>query len=226
MSIILSTTNLSKTYTHRNQTVLAVNNVNLSFEENTFTSIIGRSGSGKTTLLHLLGGMEKPSSGEVYLYGQQLSSLNDSKLLALRRKHIGFIFQDIMLLNEFTVYENITLPCILDNRIIDTSYIDDLLHTLGLWEHRNYYPDQLSGGQIQRTSIARSLATKPSIIFADEPTGQLDRKSAHEVFDLLQLSSRKYNITIILVTHDLKLAQLSDRILYLSDGQIKHIMEE
>lgn len=225
MSIILSSTNLSKLYHHRNLTTMAVNNVSVSFEENTFTSIIGRSGSGKTTLLHLLGTLEKPSSGEVYLYGQPLSILNDRKLLALRRKHVGFVFQDNMLLSEFTVYENITLPCILDNQPIDTAYIDDLLHTLGLWEHRNYYPDNLSGGQIQRTSIARSLATKPSILFADEPTGQLDRNTAYEVFDLLLLSSRKYSITVILVTHDLKLAQQSDRILYLNDGQLTTRME-
>ncbi|MDO5294664.1 MAG: ABC transporter ATP-binding protein [bacterium] len=205
---------------------MAVNNVSLGFEENTFTAIIGRSGSGKTTLLHLLSSLTKPSSGEVFLHGQKISCLTDSELSALRRNHIGFVFQKYMLLNEFTIYENITLPCIIDKHPIDKAYIDDLLHTLGLWEQRNFYPKQLSGGQVQRASIARSLATKPTIIFADEPTGQLDRKSSMEVLDLLLLSGRKYNMTIILVTHDLKLAQMADRIVYLSNGQLRKEWED
>ncbi len=226
MSIILSATNLSKVYSHRNHTTLALNNVTVSFEENTFTTIIGRSGSGKTTLLHLLSGLDKPTSGTVYLNHCQLSSLNERELLALRRKHVGFVFQENTLLNEFTVYENIMLPCIIDNRTLDTAYVDDLLHTLGLWDQKNYYPHQLSGGQMQRACIARSLSTRPTILFADEPTGQLDRKSGCEVFDLLLLSSRKYNTTIIQVSHDLKLAQMSDRILYLNDGCLSHKMED
>lgn len=226
MGIILSGTHLTKLYKLNNKPLLAINNVSVCFEENTFTAILGRSGSGKTTLLHLLSSLEVPSSGEVYWYGRNITTLSESEAASLRRKHIGFVFQDCMLLDEFTVYENITLPCIIDNRLIDESYINELLHTLGLWEQRNYYPHQLSGGQIQRTTIARSLASKPSIIFADEPTGQLDRKTAGEVLDLLLLSSRKFNMTIILVTHDLKLAQMADHILYLDDGQLKQSMED
>ncbi|MDO5521220.1 MAG: ABC transporter ATP-binding protein [bacterium] len=221
MSIILSASNLTKIFRHEDQDIMAINNVSLTFEEGTFTAIIGRSGSGKTTLLHLLSSLTSPSSGEVFLYGKKIASLNDAELSALRRTHIGFVFQKYMLLNEFTIYENIMLPCIIDKHTIDKAYIDDLLHTLGLWEQRNFYPKQLSGGQIQRASIARSLATKPTIIFADEPTGQLDRKSALEVLDLLLLSGRKYNMTIVLVTHDLKLAQMADRIVYISNGQLR-----
>lgn len=226
MSIILSASNLTKIFTHGEQNVMAINQLSISFDENTFTAILGPSGSGKTTLLHLLSSLEAPTSGDVFFYGKKLSTLSDDEISELRRKHIGFVFQKYMLLEEFTVYENITLPCIIDNRYIDTAYINELLHTLGLWEQRDYYPHQLSGGQLQRTSIARSLATKPSIVFADEPTGQLDRKTAFEVLDLLLLSSRKFNLTIILVTHDLKIAQMADRILYLKDGQIKRTWEE
>lgn len=226
MSIILSASNLTKIFKHGEQDVMAINKLSVSFEENTFTAILGRSGSGKTTLLHLLSSLESPTSGDVFIYGKKISTISDTELAILRRNHIGFVFQKYMLLNEFTVYENITMPCILDNRVIDSTYVNELLHTLGLWEQRNYYPHQLSGGQIQRTSIARSLVTKPSIVFADEPTGQLDRKTASEVLDLLLLSSRKFNMTIILVTHDLKLAQMADRILYLNNGQIQRSWEE
>ena len=202
--------------------VHALKKTSISFKEGTFNVIIGRSGSGKSTLLHILGGLDEPSSGKVILEGNDLYSLSDSKNTEIRRRRIGFIFQFYNLIPDLTVYENIVLPIHLDGRKEDQEYIEELLNFLGISEKRNQMIDTLSGGQQQRVAIARALATKPAVLLADEPTGNLDKKSGEEVINLLRLSKHQYHQTIVLVTHDLALTQAADRVITIEDGVIIH----
>lgn len=220
MGKILEAKNICKTYGQNENQVKALKNVDLSIEEGTFVTIIGQSGSGKSTLLHILGGLDKPDSGEVSLDQISMYTLKEDDLTILRRRKIGFVFQFFNLIPSQNVYENIVLPLYLDGVQEDRDYIEDLLETLGLEEKRLSYVDELSGGQQQRVAIARALASKPSVILLDEPTGNLDSKNSKEVIDLLRISQRKYHQTIVMVTHDAMMANKSDRIITIEDGKI------
>lgn len=221
MNNILKAVGVSKTYNMGQLKVEALKHINLSFDEGSFTAVVGKSGSGKSTLLHVLGTIDHATTGKIYVEGQDITDMKDKDLALLRRRRIGFVFQEYNLLPEFTVYENITMPILIDGKKPDSDFIDELIHTLGLDEEINKYPNQLSGGQQQRTAIARALANKPVIVFADEPTGQLDGKTGEEVADLLRISGKKFNQTILLVTHDKQLAQYADRIITIVDGEIR-----
>lgn len=220
MSIILNANHIYKTYGKDESEVKALKDVSLSIKEGTFVTIVGQSGSGKSTLLHILGGLDKPNSGEVFLNDMNLYELSEDELTILRRRKIGFVFQFFNLIPSQNVYENIVLPLYLDGIEEDKEYVNDLLETLGLTEKRLAYVDELSGGQQQRVAIARALASKPSVILLDEPTGNLDSKNSKEVIDLLKISQRKYHQTIVMVTHDALMANKSDRIITIEDGTI------
>ena len=220
MSILLQAKGLTKIYGRGNNEVHALNECNLSFAEGSFTSIVGRSGSGKSTLMHLLGGLDTPTSGSVEIEGRSLYCLSDSERTIFRRRRIGFVFQFYNLMPELTAYQNILLPLQLDNRKIDKDYLDEIVSMLGLKERLSHYPGELSGGQQQRAAIARALITKPAVILADEPTGNLDGKSGAEVLELLHLSRKRLNQTLIMVTHDRQIAEGADRIITLEDGKI------
>ncbi|MBM6799768.1 ABC transporter ATP-binding protein, partial [Coprobacillus cateniformis] len=185
-----------------------------------FVAIVGRSGSGKSTLLHVLGGLVEPNAGEVFLEGQSLYNMNDDTLTRLRRRRMGFVFQFFNLISTQNVLENIVLPIHLDNEQVDNDYIEEVIQLLGLEDKKYAFIHELSGGQQQRVAIARALASKPAIIFADEPTGNLDAKSSQEVVDLLKIAQRKYHETVIMVTHDELIASIADRIITIEDGQI------
>ena len=200
--------------------VKALKKTSIEFEEGTFNVIIGKSGSGKSTLLHVLGGLDQPTTGNVYLEGVDIYSLNDGRNTELRRRRMGFVFQFYNLLSDLTVYENIVIPIHLDHRKEDQDYINELISLLGLQEKRDVMIDMLSGGQQQRVAIARALANKPAVLLADEPTGNLDKKSSEDVIDLLKLIQKRYNQTIILVSHDLSLTQVADRVITIEDGVI------
>lgn len=217
---IIKTQNLSKVYGENGTEVKAVNNISFSVNKGEFVAIIGASGSGKSTLLNLLGGIDVPSSGKVIIDGQDIYTLNDDKLSELRRVKIGFIFQNYNLIPALTVEENINMPILLDDKKPDKEYIDELIEILGLKEKKEHFPSQLSGGQQQRVSIGRALANKPSIILADEPTGNLDNKNGIEVTSLLSNTIKKYSNTLILITHDMEVANMADRIIHIKDGQI------
>ena len=217
---ILVTKDLSKTYGSGDNAVHALNHVSLTVEEGEFVSIVGTSGSGKSTLLNLVGGLDKPTSGEVWVRGHDLGKLNDEQLTIFRRRNIGFVFQNFNLIPMLNVYENITFTLEADGLRPDKEFLDGIIHALGLEEKRHAMPDQLSGGQRQRVAIARALATKPALILADEPTGNLDSKTGLEVALLLQNSVRKFGQTLIMITHNEELAQLADRILHIEDGCI------
>ena len=195
-------------------------NIDLNIEQGEFVAIVGPSGSGKSTLLHLLGGVDKPSSGEVIIKGESICKLKEKELAILRRRKLGFVFQFFNLIPVLTAEENIEMPVLLDNGKIDKNYMNELLKLLGLEERRNHYPSELSGGQQQRVSIGRALANKPSIILADEPTGNLDSKNSKEVLELLKYCAKKYNQTLILITHDINIAKSSDRVITIEDGKI------
>lgn len=218
---ILKVENLSKTYGENDGKVEALKNVSFSVERGEFISIVGASGSGKSTLLHMLGGLDRPTSGKVFLDGEEMYTLNEEKLAIFRRRNIGFVFQFYNLIPVLDVEENISLPALLDKERIDKSYLDEVICILGLKDRLRHLPSELSGGQQQRVSIGRALINKPSIILADEPTGNLDSKNSREVIELLKLSSKKYNQTLIIITHDLSIAEQSDRIITISDGEIK-----
>ena len=218
---ILKVENLSKTYGENDGKVEALKNVSFSVERGEFISIVGASGSGKSTLLHMLGGLDRPTSGKVFLDGEDMYTLNEEKLAIFRRRNIGFVFQFYNLIPVLDVEENISLPALLDKERIDKSYLDEVICILGLKDRLRHLPSELSGGQQQRVSIGRALINKPSIILADEPTGNLDSKNSREVIELLKLSSKKYNQTLIIITHDLSIAEQSDRIITISDGEIK-----
>ncbi len=212
--------NLSKVYGSGETEVKALKNINLNIEQGEFVAIVGPSGSGKSTLLHLLGGVDKPSSGEVIIKGESIYKLKEKELSILRRRKLGFVFQFFNLIPVLTAEENIEMPVLLDNGKIDKNYMNELLKLLGLEERRNHHPLELSGGQQQRVSIGRALANKPSIILADEPTGNLDSKNSKEVLELLKYCAKKYNQTLILITHDINIAKSADRIITIEDGKI------
>ncbi|MEG0367057.1 MAG: ABC transporter ATP-binding protein [Coprobacillus sp.] len=212
--------NIKKLYGTGNTQVCALNDVSIEIEQGTFVTVVGKSGSGKSTLLHIMGGLEKPNSGIVKLDDIDLYKLRNDELTILRRRKIGFVFQFFNLIPTQNVYENIILPLRLDGREEDKEYIEDIIKLLGLEDKRLAYINELSGGQQQRVAIARALASKPSIILLDEPTGNLDSQNSQEVIDLLKLSQRKYNQTIVMVTHDALMANTADRIITIEDGQI------
>ena len=212
--------NLNKIYGSGEAEVKALKNINLNIEQGEFVAIVGQSGSGKSTLLHLIGGVDIPSSGEVIIDGKNIYKLKEKELSILRRRKLGFIFQFFNLIPVLTAQENIEMPVLLDNEKIDKKYMNELLRILGLEERKNNYPSQLSGGQQQRVSIGRALANKPSIILADEPTGNLDSKNSKEVLELLKYCAKKYNQTLILITHDINIAKSADRVITIEDGEI------
>ena len=217
---LIEVKNLSKIYGSGEAEVKALKNINLNIEQGEFVAIVGPSGSGKSTLLNLLGGVDKPSSGEVIIKGESIYKLREKELSILRRRKLGFVFQFFNLIPVLTAEENIEMPVLLDNGKIDKNYMNELLKLLGLEERRNHHPSELSGGQQQRVSIGRALANKPSIILADEPTGNLDSKNSKEVLELLKYCAKKYNQTLILLTHDINIAKSADRVITIEDGQI------
>ncbi len=217
---IIRCENLSKIYQAGEHKVYALDDVTVSFEQGTFTAITGPSGSGKSTILHLLSGLDAPSKGKVYYQDKSLYDYRDNQLSVLRRRRFGFVFQSYNLVKELTGMENILLPVMLDNRKIDKAYLDRVVEMLGIGDRLSHLPGAMSGGQQQRISIARALSNKPGIIFADEPTGNLDGKSGREVLTLLRQVSRELGITLILVTHDMNVAEQADRIVQLEDGKI------
>ena len=220
---ILETINLTKTYGKGETKVNALNSANISIETGEFVAIIGPSGSGKSTMLHLLGGLERPTKGTVKIEGKDIYELSENKLAQYRRKKIGFIFQQYNLIPVLAVRENIEMPLRLDKANINKGYIDEIIDFLGLTERQNHLPNQLSGGQQQRVAIARALAAKPAIILADEPTGNLDTKTTDEVMELLKMSIKKYNQTLIMITHNEQIAKKADRIISIVDGDIKEL---
>ena len=217
---ILRVENLTKIYGKNETRVVALDNVSFSVNKGEFVAIVGASGSGKSTLLHLIGGVDRPTHGKVYIDNNDIYSLNDVKLSIFRRRQIGLIYQFYNLIPILNVEENITLPLDLDGRKIDKHELDTLISHLGLQSRKNYLPNSLSGGQQQRCSIGRALITHPAIILADEPTGNLDSKSSLEVVSLLKKSNREYKQTIIMITHDLDIASSADRIIKIEDGKI------
>lgn len=217
---ILRVENLTKIYGKNETRVVALDNVSFSVNKGEFVAIVGASGSGKSTLLHLIGGVDRPTHGKVYIDNNDIYSLNDNKLSIFRRRQIGLIYQFYNLIPILNVEENITLPLDLDGRKIDKCELDTLISHLGLQSRKNYLPNSLSGGQQQRCSIGRALITHPAIILADEPTGNLDSKSSLEVVSLLKKSNREYKQTIIMITHDLDIASSADRIIKIEDGKI------
>lgn len=219
---ILKTEELKKYYGSKENEVHALNGVNFSVEEGEFVSIVGTSGSGKSTLLHMLGGLDRPTSGKVYVDGKDIFSLKDEELTIFRRRKIGFVFQSYNLVPVLNVYENIVLPIELDGNKADQGYVKELIHTLGIEEKLDNLPNQLSGGQQQRVAIARALAAKPAIVLADEPTGNLDSKTSQDVLGLLKVTGDKFGQTIVMITHNPDLAQLADRIVRIEDGVIQN----
>ncbi|MBQ6022836.1 MAG: ABC transporter ATP-binding protein [Clostridia bacterium] len=217
---ILECKNLTKEYYSGENVIKAVDDANLSFAQGEFTAITGPSGSGKSTLLHVLSSLENPTSGEVIYNGESLKKYNDNQLSILRRRRFGFVFQAYNLVQELTGMENILLPVMLDKKTPDEAYLNKLTEVLGVEDRLSHLPSAMSGGQQQRIAIARALANKPSILFADEPTGNLDGKSGREVLALLKYVSAEFGITLILVTHDLGVAEQADRVLTLSDGRV------
>lgn len=217
---ILQASNLTKIYGSGKNEVHALDGVNFSVEKGEFVAIVGTSGSGKSTLLHMLGGLDRPTGGSVEVDGKEIFSLKDEELTIFRRRKIGFVFQNYNLVPVLNVYENIVLPVQLDGKTPDASYIDSIIETLGLERKLENLPNNLSGGQQQRVAIARALASKPAIILADEPTGNLDSKTSQDVLGLLKVTSQKYGQTIVMITHNEEIAQLADRIIRIEDGKI------
>ena len=217
---ILRVENLNKTYGKGENQVKAVDNVSFSVQKGEFVAIIGASGSGKSTLLHLIGGVDRPTSGKVFIDGKDSYTLNDDNLAIFRRRQIGLIYQFYNLIPVLNVAENITLPTKLDGRDVDERRLNDLLKTLGLEKRKYNLPNQLSGGQQQRVSIGRAMMNEPALMLADEPTGNLDSKASEEIISLLRLSNKKYNQTVIVITHDEKIALEADRIITIDDGKI------
>ena len=218
---LLRVENLSKSYGKGEAKVDALKNINLSIKKGEFIAIVGPSGSGKSTLLHLLGGVDKPTSGNVFINDINIYDLKEKDLAIFRRRNVGLIYQFYNLIPVLTVKENILLQAELDNRKIDKEYLEDLLKTLDLKERENHLPSELSGGQQQRTSIGRALINRPSIVLADEPTGNLDSKNSKEIVELLKVSVKKYNQTLIMITHDTNIALQADRVITIEDGIIK-----
>ncbi|HBE08973.1 MAG TPA: peptide ABC transporter ATP-binding protein [Lachnospiraceae bacterium] len=220
MAELIKTDKLNKTYGKGDSAVVAVNNIDLTINKGQFTAIVGTSGSGKSTLMHLLGGVDNPTSGKVYLEGEDIFALKDEKRSILRRRKIGFIFQEYNLIPILTVEENIVMPVLLDGNKVDKKEVDELLERLGLADRRNHLPSQLSGGQQQRVAIARAIINRPSIILADEPTGNLDKRNSEEVINMMFEAVRDRNETLVIVTHEMDIAAMADRIIHLEDGTI------
>lgn len=212
--------NVVKSYGEGNSRVDALKGISLSIQQGEFVSIVGVSGSGKSTLLHILGGLDRPTSGQVLIGENSIYNYSDDELSIFRRRKVGFIFQFFNLIPVLNVQENIALPTILDNEQVDMTYLDEIIETLGLQERKTHLPSELSGGQQQRVSIGRALINRPHLILADEPTGNLDTKNTKEVMDLLRLTAKKYKQTIVLITHDLSIASASDRVITIEDGSI------
>lgn len=217
---ILKVENLTKTYGSGENLVHAVDDVSFSVEKGEFVAIVGASGSGKSTLLHLIGGVDRPTSGKIFVDGNDISKMNDDKLAVFRRRQVGIVYQFYNLIPILTVEENITLPCDLDGRGVDRERLEMILDSFGLRARRKHLPNQLSGGQQQRTSIARVLINNPSLVLADEPTGNLDSKSSEEVMSILKMCNQSYGQTVIMITHNLDIAKQADRIITISDGKI------
>ncbi|MBP7200898.1 MAG: ABC transporter ATP-binding protein [Mesotoga sp.] len=217
---VLRATGLRKVYGSNASAVTALKGADLSIEEGEFVAIVGPSGSGKSTLLHLLAGLDRPTAGSVYIDGKNLYGMSDTQLSIFRRRRIGFVFQFFNLVPVLTARENIELPLILDERRVDQPYLNELLRLMKLEDRTDHLPSALSGGQQQRVAIARALITKPAIVFADEPTGNLDSKTSQEVMDLLKISARKFHQTLVIVTHEEDIAERADRIIALEDGEI------
>lgn len=218
---VVRTEELKKYYPLGTHTVKALDGVNLTVKEGEFVAITGKSGSGKSTLLHMLGALDVPTSGEVYIDGKSLASMTREEQAVFRRRKVGVVFQSYNLIPDLSVYENIVLPIELDGGYVDKAYIEELLRQLKIEDKRDALPGTLSGGQQQRTAISRALSYKPAILLADEPTGNLDTQTSHDVMGLLKTVARKYQQTTILITHDMDVAQLSDRIVYMEDGKIR-----
>lgn len=217
---ILKVENLTKTYGSGENLVNAVDDVSFSVEKGEFVAIVGASGSGKSTLLHLIGGVDRPTSGKIFVDGNDISKMNDDKLAVFRRRQVGIVYQFYNLIPILTVEENIALPCDLDGRGVDRERLEMILDSFGLRARRKHLPNQLSGGQQQRTSIARALINNPSLVLADEPTGNLDSKSSEEVMSMLKMCNQSYGQTVIMITHNLDIAKQADRIITISDGKI------
>lgn len=217
---ILKVENLTKVYGSGTTKVIALDDVSFSVEKGEFVAIVGASGSGKSTLLHLIGGVDRPTSGKVFIDGKNIYNYDDDKLAIFRRRQVGLIYQFYNLIPILNVVENITLPLDLDNRKPDSKYLNQLIKLLGLENRKDHLPNELSGGQQQRTSIGRALITNPTIILADEPTGNLDSKSSDEIIELLKKSNKEYKQTIIMITHNMEIAKCADRIIQIEDGRI------
>ena len=220
MSALVEIKDVCKVYNPGENEVRALDHVNLEIHKGEFVAIIGQSGSGKSTFMNMLGCLDVPTSGKYYLNGTDVSTMKDNDLSVVRNKEIGFIFQNYNLVPDLNVYENVILPAELDGRKVDAEYVDGILELLGLSEKREALPGTLSGGQQQRAAIARALAAKPAIILADEPTGNLDSVTSHDVLGLLKMAAKQFSQTLILITHDRDIAQLADRIVHIEDGKI------
>lgn len=220
MRNILETISLNKYYDEGGNLVKAIDNTNLQIKEGEFVAIVGKSGSGKSTLLHMLGALDRPTSGKILIDNNDISNMKEEQLAVFRRRKIGFIFQYYNLIPSINVWENIVLPIGLDSRKVDVEFVEEILNTLNLQNKKYNMPNTLSGGQQQRVAIARALASKPSIILADEPTGNLDSKTEEEVLTLLKLTAKKYNQTIVMITHDEGIAQMADRVIKIEDGKV------
>ena len=217
---ILKTSNLKKYYGNGENLVKAIDNANIDIKEGEFVAIVGKSGSGKSTLLHMMGGLDNPTEGKVYINDKDIFSLKEEKLAIFRRRNIGFIFQNFNLIPSLNVWENITLPVGLDGKEINKPFVTDIINSLGLESKVDALPNTLSGGQQQRVAIARALVARPAIILADEPTGNLDSKTSDEVMSLLKTMIKKYNQTLVMITHDETIAQIADRVIYIEDGKV------
>ncbi|NLW43338.1 MAG: ABC transporter ATP-binding protein [Tissierellia bacterium] len=218
--MIVETFNLKKYYNNGIVEIKALDGVDFACEKGEFISIVGTSGSGKSTLLHMLGGLDRPTSGEVFIEGKNIFSMNDDELTIFRRRKIGFVFQYYNLIPVLNVLENVILPIQLDGNEVDMEYVEEILNTIGIYDKIESLPNQLSGGQQQRVAIARALASKPAIILADEPTGNLDSKTSQDVMSLLKVSNQKFKQTLIMITHNEELAQIGDKIVRIEDGKI------
>lgn len=217
---ILQTQNLKKVYQTGTNAVHALDGINLDVEQGEFVAVVGTSGSGKSTLLHMLGGLDRPTDGKVFVDGKDIFSLKEEALTIFRRRKIGFVFQSYNLVPVLNVYENIVLPIELDGKKIDRNFVQNILETLGLSDRQDALPSQLSGGQQQRVAIARALASSPAILLADEPTGNLDSRTSQDVLSLLKVTSQKFSQTMVMITHNEEIAQMADRIIRIEDGKI------
>lgn len=221
MKNILKLNHLEKEYGQKENKVVALKSINLEVDKGEFVAIVGTSGSGKSTLLNLIGGLDTPTKGQIFVRDEEISLLKNRELTKYRRDSIGFVFQNYSLMPVLSVYDNVALPLSLSRKKVDHGYIKELLTELGIWDKRKKYPSELSGGQMQRVAIARALVNKPAILLADEPTGNLDSNTTSEVMDMLRESNRKFNQTILMVTHNDALAKVCDRVIRIEDGQIQ-----